>query len=579
MMKQSWALPALMRLVLASPGSFSVLDDLLAFPQYQIRFSDGSISEEHAKSLYLSSQATATHNGAVSDVDLSQQSRHDGGVPAGATDPFRGHKEDQAQDDELSATYERMILHSHPYLCRLPIVDTAVNRTAANATQSAADEEKELARASDRGWELLKGMQGNCIYFLSGWWSYSFCYNEGVKQFHQLPPSRGVPIYPPVEDESVGSYILGRFSEDGKGKGKRDSEADDANVDDEGNSKGPKKDAEKEETAVARMETKGETRYLVQKLTGGTTCDLTGKDRKIEVQFHCHPNTPDRIGMIKEVATCSYLMVIYTPRLCNDVAFLPPQQNRAHAISCAPIVSPDSPSEATLPFAAHHDRTETAVEKAAKPAAAKQASIQLPPALAAAASGPEATSRPLPTVGGTVVGAKQLVGQPGSRIEKSAVVGGGKDTMLGTVASSDGRGKVKVMTPEQLRKLDIQDPRDVDDLKEELNKLAGGRAWRLVLVDTPQGREFRGIIDTDGKDGDGKSPSKSKDKSRNKDDADVQKKGSESEQDSPSTSDTDNDEEWEWEYEEWFDWGEGEEDPDRERDGEGSQEELWHEDL
>nr|GFD60541.1 hypothetical protein [Tanacetum cinerariifolium] len=75
-----------------------------------------------------------------------------------------------------------------------------------------AEEEKELVRAADRGWELLEGMRGNCIYYLSGWWSYSFCYNNEVKQFHQLPPSRGVPIYPPVEDTSVHSFVLGRFS-------------------------------------------------------------------------------------------------------------------------------------------------------------------------------------------------------------------------------------------------------------------------------------------------------------------------------------------------------------------------------
>lgn len=247
--------------------------------QYQIKFSDGSISDEHAKSLYLSSQTADSQKGAVtSNVDISQQPQHDSGIPVGATDPF--HR-DQDHDDELSATYERLVLHSRPYLCRIPVLDTTGNRTASNATQSAADEEKELIRATDRGWELLKGMQGNCIYFLSGWWSYSFCYNDGVKQFHQLPPGRGIPIYPPVEDESVTSYILGRFPEDDKKKGKKDIEAEEANMDDEGNSKGPKKD---EDTAVARMETKGESRYLVQKLTGGTTCDLTGKERKIEVQ-------------------------------------------------------------------------------------------------------------------------------------------------------------------------------------------------------------------------------------------------------------------------------------------------------
>lgn len=55
-------------------------------------------------------------------------------------------------------------------------------------------------------------------------------------------------------------------------------------------------------------------------------------------QFHCNSLGTDRIGWIKEVSICCYLMVIYTPRLCNDVAFLPPRENRAHAIGCQEVM-------------------------------------------------------------------------------------------------------------------------------------------------------------------------------------------------------------------------------------------------
>jgi len=33
-------------------------------------------------------------------------------------------------------------------------------------------------------------------------------------------------------------------------------------------------------------------------------------------------------------------MVVYTPRLCNDVAFLPPREDRANSISCQEIMTP-----------------------------------------------------------------------------------------------------------------------------------------------------------------------------------------------------------------------------------------------
>jgi protein OS-9 len=164
-----------------------------------------------------------------------------------------------------------MLLGGERYLCRIPVVEKVTqNSTAGAGVSSAEEEEKELTRVTDRGWELLQGMKGNCIYYLSGWWSYSFCYNKEVKQFHQLPPGKGVPSYPPMEDTHVQSYVLGKFP---KKDGAKDAVDDDV---DESVSKGTME--------LAKLQTKGETRYMVQKLAGGTTCDLTGKERKIEVQ-------------------------------------------------------------------------------------------------------------------------------------------------------------------------------------------------------------------------------------------------------------------------------------------------------
>jgi hypothetical protein len=135
-------------------------------------------------------------------------------------------------------------------------------------------------------------MQEGCIYYLSGWWSYSFCYNGEVRQFHQLPPSKGVPLYPPVEDTNVESYILGRFPKKSKSGKKGDvaqktldgQQSGKDSVDDEGNVKKAEKKAEGTGSELATLETKGGARYMVQRLDGGTVCDLTRKERKIEVQ-------------------------------------------------------------------------------------------------------------------------------------------------------------------------------------------------------------------------------------------------------------------------------------------------------
>jgi len=173
--------------------------------------------------------------------------------------------------------------------------------------------------------------------------------------------------------------------------------------------------------------------------------------------------------MIKEVATCSYLMVIYTPRLCNDVAFLPPQENRANAISCQPIV-------------AEQDVSKWA---AAEPASGEDVM-------------PHGFGEERPVVGGIEIGAKKDVGSEGKVIEKSVIVGGGKENLLGTVAASD--ADAKILSKEDLKKLVPVTHKDLERLKRDVQKMAGDKGWRLELVDTPRGREFRGIIDADRED-------------------------------------------------------------------------------
>lgn len=38
-------------------------------------------------------------------------------------------------------------------------------------------------------------------------------------------------------------------------------------------------------------------------------------------------------------------MVVYTPRLCDDVAFLPPREDRANGVQCRQIMDPEAMAE------------------------------------------------------------------------------------------------------------------------------------------------------------------------------------------------------------------------------------------
>ncbi|KAF1912215.1 glucosidase II beta subunit-like protein-domain-containing protein [Ampelomyces quisqualis] len=477
-MRNFWALPAVLRIALASQHAFSVFDDLLAFPQYEVIWPDTFVTENDATSLlsrHASPSSSSATPGSQETQELSQRAKS-------AQTPL-GH-------DALDHTYEAVVLQGQRYLCSIPVIpDEAPQNTTTTTTaeEARAEEEKELVRATDRGWELLEGMKGSCIYYISGWWSYSFCYKKEVKQFHQLPPSRGVPLYPPVEDTSVHSYILGKHQSQPKGKQSEaqktlgSEQGSKESLDDEGNVK----DDSDKALELPRLESKGSSRYMAQRLSGGTECDLTGRARKIDVHFHCNPQSADRIAMIKETSTCSYLMIVDTPRLCHDVAFTPPQQNLAHAIKCQPVI-PESQVEAWT--AARLAASKMDAERLL----AEHDDANLNP-LREVTEGLEGATKRGPIIGGIEVGAQALVGSKGKVIEKSVVVGGGKEIFIATVASSDGTQ----LSKEEMKKLNIADPKDVEKFKGNLKKLAGRKGWKLDLVDTPKGREFRGIIEAE----------------------------------------------------------------------------------
>ena len=439
----------------------AIMTEYSQLSQYEVLFSDDPIAEESIAQRLLASSLASAATG-IEPHSTSDTSLHTTRSDYSNLDPAF-----HLDDDVVG--YESMMLHGQRFLCSIPLVHDDDGDTL-KSNQTVEEEKKELARASDRGWELLKNMEGNCIYSISGWWSYSFCYNKGVRQFHQLPPGRNVPNWPPIEDQSVQAYELGKFEND----------------------ESPSEGKEIREQGLAKLEMKGEMRYLVQNLGGGTTCDLTGKPRRIEVQFHCEPTMPaDRISLIKETSTCQYLMVISTPLLCNDVAFQPPQEARPYPIACTPVMpAGDIPkflaAKASREEAEDHIK-DTELDVIMRRLQAGQVFFD---------DNNEDMREAQPTrrevVGGIEIGGHKMVPK-GKKIEKSAVVGGGKETLVATIAKSDGY----IASEKELKGLKIPGGKEVEAVKREVEKVARGQGWRLDVVDTPRGRELRGIIETD----------------------------------------------------------------------------------
>lgn len=86
-------------------------------------------------------------------------------------------------------------------------------------------------------------------------------------------------------------------------------------------------------------------RYLTQRWTNGTLCDMNHQPRTVEVQFHCSNSKPleDRIVMFKETTICNYVLVIETPRLCADPAFSSEKEDAPLPIHCHQVVEDNYP--------------------------------------------------------------------------------------------------------------------------------------------------------------------------------------------------------------------------------------------
>ncbi|KAJ3866453.1 hypothetical protein EV359DRAFT_36645 [Lentinula novae-zelandiae] len=185
------------------------------------------------------------------------------------------------------------------YLCLVP------RPLEFSSSTSDVDSDEEITPA--RSWSLLQPLSGTCLYHRQGWFTYSYCHNDQIRQFRELPQAHshmpGDLYFAYSSLFSWESYTLGKAPpapEPGADLTVAEQNAIEANLE------------------LARG---AGSRYLVQRWGDGTICDKTGKGREVEVQFHCSMTMSDTILLVKETRTCAYVLVINTPRLCGEPGF------------------------------------------------------------------------------------------------------------------------------------------------------------------------------------------------------------------------------------------------------------------
>ncbi|KAH9459898.1 hypothetical protein Pst134EB_008115 [Puccinia striiformis f. sp. tritici] len=318
--------------------------DPLAYPKYSVSL-DGW---DHAINNLT---ATAILN------DLQSESKDD------AISLLNYKSFDQNDQAELRHTLMRTA-SGQAFLCALPaipslappsiIASTSKSPAALPDLPSPETETEDLDRKKDRqkieqdglknGLNLISSLKERCIYTRMGWFTYSFCYGKGeIKQFHAIM----VPGFNyPQEDPTQDVYVLGFHLDHPQnpdhqakiegtlpapsisaGEGELTSLGKNRFASGGSNILGSISDVLRDESVIKTSIEKEEEefqqkRYLVQRWDGGTTCDMTGKPRSVEVQFHCSTFGSDHIALLRETSICEYLLVIHTPRLCSEPLFL-----------------------------------------------------------------------------------------------------------------------------------------------------------------------------------------------------------------------------------------------------------------
>ncbi|KAJ3343753.1 Protein OS-9 [Gonapodya sp. JEL0774] len=237
------------------------------------------------------------------------------------------------------------------YACKLPHVrpedevEARKEREKALAAPDRSDTAQELR-------EALKAVAGmkKCLLYGNGWFSYEYCHLSHVRQFHQPDittgdNSREVEYYLGIDQSAPVADKLRRQNLLDGGKVK-------------------KGEVEKRSsTAVAEVKIGGDGRKYLSVLYGdGTMCDLTKRPRMVEVQvrigFHMREgeNVYRNDTVHRETATCSYILVIHTTRLCSISAFNPVEVTQVQAVTCSMVVT-DKYYELARPSAGLGDST------------------------------------------------------------------------------------------------------------------------------------------------------------------------------------------------------------------------------
>ena len=158
-----------------------------------------------------------------------------------------------------------------------------------------------------------------CFYRVDGWWTYELCVNKHVRQFRQ------------EGNEVTAEFILGLYNgvkapPPGSSAGQRAAVAGPTAATADASTASGSSSGSGSGGYVNSLDKKGrpERSFASSEYTAGDACELddwgVSRRRQTEVRFKCAENSAnalDSVLSVREVATCTYMLVFASAKLCQ----------------------------------------------------------------------------------------------------------------------------------------------------------------------------------------------------------------------------------------------------------------------
>ena len=146
--------------------------------------------------------------------------------------------------------------------------------------------------------DIVKTLKDQCLVKVEGWWTYEFCSEKQMQQFHAVSDG--------AFGRRVSEFTLGRFS------------------------------AAATRSLHRKASPGAPPSALRQAYDSGTTCDLTKEPRRTEVTFTClEGQKGNALVSVQEPATCVYEVVVSMQKLCQHPHFKK-KDEQIQTVSCTP---------------------------------------------------------------------------------------------------------------------------------------------------------------------------------------------------------------------------------------------------